>query len=341
MTLASRDRVLITPHRLTTLIARSRRNTERSRWLCERASVIVARSARLCRTPIAGASDTSDGSPDATNGTSDTTDASTLSASDGRPPSTTFQNSPRRSVLVLAYDPVMRAFIADAIRSEHDVAEAPDLPRAHEVMTGATRPDVIVAGYFRLDDPRAIAACASLARDLYDDYPWLPVVLVGDTPPPALKAELLLTAVRAFVSGDFTPADLAATVARVARPRGARVPGRDRVSAIKQTFVMLENTPANVPGLATLAATANMSRSHFSRTFHAVAGISLRDYVRDLRLKRAQHLMRATGLSLTAIATASGFYDLPHFNKAFRQRFGISPTQFRLASPASSSTLAS
>lgn len=331
MMLASRD--LLTPQALMTLIARSRRNVEQSRSLCERASTIVARSVRLCRAPIGGASDTTDDA-------SETTDVRMLSGSDAPPPST-FHATSHRSVLVLAHDPVMRAFIADAIRSQHDVVEAPDVPHALEIVTGATRPDVIVAGYFTLDDPRAVGACASFARDLYSHHPWMPVVLVGDTPPPALKAELLLTAVRAFVSRDFTPADLAATVARVARPRGARVPGRDRVSAIQQTFAMLETTAANVPGLAALAAMANMSRSHFSRTFHAVAGISLRDYVRDLRLKRAQHLMRVTGLSLTAIATASGFYDLPHFNKTFRQRFGMSPTQFRLASTASPSTLAS
>ena len=233
----------------------------------------------------------------------------------------------------------MRAFIADAIRSQHDLVEAPDLPRALEAIAGATRPDVVIAECFTLDDPRAVAACASLVRALYAHHPWMPVVLVGDAPP-ALKAELLLTAVRAFVPRDFTSHDLAATVTRVARPPGAPVPGGDHVSAVKQTFAVLENTATKVPGLAALAAMANMSRSHFSRTFHAVAGISLRDYVRDLRLKRAQHLMRVTGLSLTAIATASGFYDLPHFNKTFRQRFGMSPTQFRLASTVSPSTLA-
>jgi transcriptional regulator GlxA family with amidase domain len=59
--------------------------------------------------------------------------------------------------------------------------------------------------------------------------------------------------------------------------------------------------------------------------------------VRDLRLKRAQELMRASRLSLSTIATEAGFYDLPHFNKAFRHRFGMSPTQFRLAALSTSS----
>ena len=56
---------------------------------------------------------------------------------------------------------------------------------------------------------------------------------------------------------------------------------------------------------------------------------SLRDYVRDLRLKRAYRLLVTAKLSLTSIAVESGFYDLPHFDKAFRHRFGISPHEFR------------
>lgn len=64
-----------------------------------------------------------------------------------------------------------------------------------------------------------------------------------------------------------------------------------------------------------------MSRSHFSHTFHTVLGMSLRDYVRDLRLERAHLLLLASRISLTAIASESGFYDLPHLDKAFRHRY--------------------
>lgn len=310
-------------HAFRALIARSRVNKARSGSLCARARIITATSARLCRGPIGGASDSGD--------------AETLSPPSAPSPPPAPDSFSRRSVLVLAADDVMRSLIADAIRGQHDIAEASDVSGALQITADAKYPDVIVAGCFTLDDSRAVAACARLAHELYDQYPWMPVVVVGDAPAPALKAELLLTGVRAYVPRDVTSADLAATVTRLARAPGTPVPSRDRVNAIKQTFLVLENAVTSVPALAALAAMANMSRSHFSRTFHAVAGVSLRDYVRDLRLKRAQHLMRASRLSLTAIATASGFYDLPHFNKTFRQRFGMSPTQFRLRSSSKAS----
>jgi AraC-like DNA-binding protein len=239
-------------------------------------------------------------------------------------------------VLVLARDAVMRGFIADAIRDQYEIVDAADVKSAVAAATNGVRVDLVAAGCFMLGEPGAVDACSAVARELYEHCPWIPVVLVADTPPPALTADLLLTGVRAFMRREFTPDEFAATAARVGRRPDAAVPTPTRVAAIKGTFAVLEQAITDVPALASLAAMAHMSRSHFSRTFHAVAGIPLRDYVRDLRLKRAQELMRGSRLSLTSIATASGFYDLPHFNKAFRHRFGMSPTQFRLASLASS-----
>ena len=301
---------------IASLIARSRTNTENSRWLCERARAIVARSMRLCPVPIVGGSDA--------NG----------EALGSQPPELSPHAADldaRRSVLVVAHDPLMRAFIADAIRNRHDIAEAEDASSSLKIVTGA-RVDVVLAGCFMFAEQWALEACTGLARALYKECPWIPVVMIADTLPPTLRADLLLTGARTFLPRGFTPDQLAATVVRVGRRPDVPVPTALRVAAVKHTFAVLERAITDVPALSVLAGMAAMSRSHFSRTFHAVAGISLRDYVRDMRLKRAQELMRTSRLSLSAIATESGFYDLPHFNKAFRHRFGMSPTQFRRAS---------
>jgi transcriptional regulator GlxA family with amidase domain len=36
-----------------------------------------------------------------------------------------------------------------------------------------------------------------------------------------------------------------------------------------------------------------------------------------------------SGRSLTDIAIETGFYDLPHFDKVFRRRIGLSPWEYR------------
>jgi len=84
---------------------------------------------------------------------------------------------------------------------------------------------------------------------------------------------------------------------------------------------------------------ASKSRSHFSHLFHAVLGMPLREYVRTVRLERAYRLLLTTPLSLTAIAAEAGFYDLPHLDKAFRHRLGMTLRDFPVASRRAASRL--
>ena len=109
----------------------------------------------------------------------------------------------------------------------------------------------------------------------------------------------------------------------------AGAPSGRSVARIKRVLVILDGHVGQRHGLNELAALAGLSRSYFSRTFHTVVGMPLRDYLRVLKLKRALELVRTSGRSLTDIAVEAGFYDLPHLDKVFRQRLGTSPYKFR------------
>lgn len=82
--------------------------------------------------------------------------------------------------------------------------------------------------------------------------------------------------------------------------------------------------------LDALSEVAAFSRFHFHRQFTAVFGLSVHRYVQLARLKRAAHrLAHAPGASVTAIGLEAG-YDAPDaFARAFRQRFGQAPSEFR------------
>jgi AraC-like DNA-binding protein len=101
------------------------------------------------------------------------------------------------------------------------------------------------------------------------------------------------------------------------------------LSAFDQACAFLGANAIDAPGLGVLARMANMSRSRFSRRFHDAVGISMRAYVTSRRLRLASDLLQNSKCSITVIALECGFYDLPHFDKVFRRRFGISPHEFR------------
>ena len=92
---------------------------------------------------------------------------------------------------------------------------------------------------------------------------------------------------------------------------------------------LLEQNIEDVPSLAELAEAVGMDRFHLSRTFRKCVGMSLRVYVRELRLKRACELLAMSQYSITTTSFECGFYDLPHFDRAFRRRFGITPSEYR------------
>jgi AraC-like DNA-binding protein len=84
-----------------------------------------------------------------------------------------------------------------------------------------------------------------------------------------------------------------------------------------------------VPTLLELAAAAKTSRYRLSREFRKHVGVCLRDYVRIQRLERACTLLVTSERSLTTIALDCGFYDLAHFDKIFRRRFGVTPGEYQ------------
>ena len=61
-------------------------------------------------------------------------------------------------------------------------------------------------------------------------------------------------------------------------------------------------------------------------------GTSFGQFLRDARLDLARDALAAGDpRTISAIAFDCGFGDLSHFNKAFRQRFGATPSDIRAA----------
>ena len=82
--------------------------------------------------------------------------------------------------------------------------------------------------------------------------------------------------------------------------------------------------------LEALSSVAAYSRYHFHRQFTATFGLSVGRYVQLARMKRASYrLAYRDAESITDIAMDAGYDATDAFARAFRQRFGQSPSSFR------------
>ncbi len=78
-----------------------------------------------------------------------------------------------------------------------------------------------------------------------------------------------------------------------------------------------------------IAKNAGVSSVHFRKTFRDCYGISPMHYVGNLRIKKAQALLRTGEISVEQVALSCGFSSVYSFSRAFKAVTGKSPTQYR------------
>ncbi|NGN44928.1 AraC family transcriptional regulator [Mesorhizobium sp. CGMCC 1.15528] len=82
--------------------------------------------------------------------------------------------------------------------------------------------------------------------------------------------------------------------------------------------------------ISLVAGLQGVTPRYIQRLFEA-EGVTFSEFLRDSRLKLAFQLLSDSDLdkTISEIAYDSGFHDLSNFNRAFRKRFGITPSDVR------------
>ncbi len=83
--------------------------------------------------------------------------------------------------------------------------------------------------------------------------------------------------------------------------------------------------------LESLAAKYHLNESYLSHLFKETTGYSIYQYLLMCRLSAAKNLLSNSKTPITRIAYTVGFNDSSNFSRHFRERFGMTPNQFRKA----------
>ncbi len=78
-----------------------------------------------------------------------------------------------------------------------------------------------------------------------------------------------------------------------------------------------------------IARETGIERSYLYRLFQRAFHCSVCEYLLNLRLEKACELLVNTNVSVTQIALSHGFGTLAHFSRRFKQKYGISPRDYR------------
>src|SRR5438876_6509156 len=78
-----------------------------------------------------------------------------------------------------------------------------------------------------------------------------------------------------------------------------------------------------------MAQAVGLSTAHFARMFRKSTGETPHQFVLRQRLERAKAMLRAPDARVLDVAVACGFKTQQHFAQAFRDVWGVSPTEYR------------
>lgn len=99
-----------------------------------------------------------------------------------------------------------------------------------------------------------------------------------------------------------------------------------RVIKIKQYIREHYSDELTLPLLAEMV---GMTPSSFSRFFQHRAGRSLLDYITDVRIGHAAEQLAETTLYVSEICYSCGFNNISNFNRIFKSRKGMTPSEYR------------
>jgi AraC family transcriptional regulator len=108
---------------------------------------------------------------------------------------------------------------------------------------------------------------------------------------------------------------------------------------VEKVIALLREKLSEPPPLEEIGRLVGCSPFHLSRTFSTATGMTIPQYIRQLRMERAAELLRSGKFNVTEAALEVGYSSLSHFSQAFHETFGCCPGLYPLKTPTQKSSL--
>ena len=107
-----------------------------------------------------------------------------------------------------------------------------------------------------------------------------------------------------------------------------------KANRLRKLFEHIDENYAERIPLQEAAAITGLSKPQFHAVFKRAAGMTLVDYLTQIRLTHAVRLLRETDRSIADIAAQVGFSDQSYFDRRFRRHFCRTPRELRESTSA-------
>lgn len=191
------------------------------------------------------------------------------------------------------------------------------------------RPDLIVLDV-QLPPPDGIAVCRALGA--HAESCNIPVLLTSGLLDVQTRLDGFSAGARDFICKPFTAPELLARVALHADlGRQLRLSHAEsgRPRWLTTVLQRIQTSLADLPTLEILAQEAGTTTHRLHDAFRTHLNTTPAAFMREARLKEAARQLRESATTVAEVGMALGYTSPANFATAFRDRFGVSPRQYR------------
>ncbi len=246
-----------------------------------------------------------------------------------------------RIMLIVEDNPDVRTLVRSHFASKYQVLEAGD-GREGWNLALATVPDVIVSDVL-MPDVDGYEFCKKVKKDERTSH--IPVLLLTALHSKEHEIKGLSSGADDYITKPFDLPILQTKIENMLSIRDSLKqkysgeitlqPRNIIISSPEEKFLhkaveVVENNIADAElDIERFAQEVGVSRMQLYRKLNALTDMTVKEFIRSIRLKRATQLIMQGAMTVSEIAYAVGFKDLSHFRKCFRQMYGMTATEYK------------
>jgi ligand-binding sensor domain-containing protein/signal transduction histidine kinase/DNA-binding response OmpR family regulator len=244
------------------------------------------------------------------------------------------------NLLIVEDNLEMREFVKSLFTSIYQVEVADNgksgLEKAFEVI-----PDLIICDIM-MPEMNGIEFCKKIKKDIRTSH--IPVILLTARAEDTVQLEGLETGADDFIIKPFSADNLQLRVRNLLRrqeliraqinlefisePLKISITSADEKLLRKAVEFISQHMSDTSLNVERLSAELGLSRVHLYRKIKALTNLTAIEFIRSIKLKRAESLLRENKLNVSEISNLVGFEDIDYFRSCFKLQYGVSPTEY-------------
>lgn len=248
-------------------------------------------------------------------------------------------------LLVVEDHAELRQFLSTVLSKRYRVAEASDGQMAWNMMR-SLMPDFVISDYM-MPGLDGLELTKRIKMD--EQTCHIPVIMLTAKTDLESKMLSVQSGVDDFITKPFSSAYLEARIENIFMQRGilqekfrqdffsiknpgsnaSNLQSQDAAFLKKLMDFMEENISNSDLTVEMLVSMAGMGRTVFFNKIKGLLGISPIEFIKESRIKRAAQLLETGQYNVSEVSFQIGMNDARYFSKCFKQKYGMTPTEFK------------